>query len=538
LIRCLRIRKWNRKEKRWETPVSNLEHVMRIFKLSPSDFDDGIRELLNNQKSGELNFVLDPLYVKIKGGAGSLPIELIDKVTSYPVAGYRYSPRYRKGHWDGRRRLLNSGKLSFPRGLWMRVRAALESKGVSAIKVEYQRVQDVPAASLQAGPVRSRLRDYQQEVLDAALEARVGVIQMATGSGKTLLAAHLVRELDQPTCFFVHTCDLLYQAADVIEKELGIEVGKVGDGHASIRPVTVMMIQTCIRSVGGRGKNQPNDQDPIEGLDQTCRIDGANHDEIRELLSRVRVVFFDECHHLPASSFYRIAMVCKSAEYRYGLSATPWRDDGEDLLLEAALGPKISEIKCSDMISRGYLIRPRISMKMIRMVLSDSHGRMDYQDIYRELIVENRDRNCVITTQAEKWAGSGRSVLILVNQVNHGEILLQGLPGAGFIHGSMAGEDRKKALVRLEQKLQPIMIATTLADEGLDIPTLDALILAGGGKSATRAYQRVGRVLRKAPGKSHALILDFMDEGPWLKQHSHARLDLYRAEPQFNVQVE
>ena len=81
------------------------------------------------------------------------------------------------------------------------------------------------------------------------------------------------------------------------------------------------------------------------------------------------------------------------------------------------------------------------------------------------------------------------------------------------------------------------LIATTLADEGLDIPSLDCLILAGGGKSATRAYQRIGRALRPAPDKEEAAILDFFDRAPYLQEHSLERLRLYRHEPAFDVRT-
>jgi hypothetical protein len=77
-------------------------------------------------------------------------------------------------------------------------------------------------------------------------------------------------------------------------------------------------------------------------------------------------------------------------------------------------------------------------------------------------------------------------VLILVAQVAHGMQLAGLLPEASFAHGGLDSELRRQYLTELEQKLRPIMIATTLADEGLDVPTLGGLILAGGGKSSGR----------------------------------------------------
>jgi superfamily II DNA or RNA helicase len=153
-------------------------------------------------------------------------------------------------------------------------------------------------------------------------------------------------------------------------------------------------------------------------------------------------------------------------------------------------------------------------------------------------IVESRARNRAIAAQAGQWAAEGLSVLILVNQTAHGQELLELLPEAHFVHGGLESGVRRRCLEDLERKLRPILIATTLADEGLDVPSLDAVILAGGGKSATRTYQRIGRTLRPAPGKTHARVLDFFDDLPYLRQHSQARLNLYRQEPCFQIEAE
>jgi len=85
---------------------------------------------------------------------------------------------------------------------------------------------------------------------------------------------------------------------------------------------------------------------------------------------------------------------------------------------------------------------------------------------------------------------------------------------------------------------QKVVIATTLADEGLDIPGLDVLILAGGGKSETRALQRIGRALRKTEEKTGAIVVDFLDEARFLEDHSQRRLEIYRTEALFDIRIE
>lgn len=79
------------------------------------------------------------------------------------------------------------------------------------------------------------------------------------------------------------------------------------------------------------------------------------------------------------------------------------------------------------------------------------------------------------------------------------------------------------------------LVASTIADEGLDLPILDTLILAGGGKSSTRAFQRVGRVLRLHENKEKAVVFDFIDYTPMLRRHSRERQKYYEREPLWDI---
>lgn len=536
LIKLLRVRRWNPSKKRWEVHLSHLPELMRIFKLEENQIDP---EIYKKWKAGAeqkgLRVKLGPLRGKISG-AGA-PIDKIDAVTSFPVPGAKFSEKFKTGQWDGRKHLFDVRALTFPAGLWSKV-----EKQIKAAKVEYA-VEHEPTPPdryqpLSADPQKVALRPYQQTALASAIENPRGIIQMATGGGKTMLAAHILRRLDRPAMFFVHTLDLLYQAARVFERELGREIGILGDGQATLRPITVATIQTVANACSGTRltrKPRAEEEEEEEREERPVHFDDATRREVIDFLESVPVVIFDECHHVPAETFYKIAMRTVAARRRYGLSATPWRDDGADLMLEAALGPCLHETRASDLIDAGYLVRPLIQMLPAPIVAVRRRG--DYHDCYTAAIVENRERNRVIAARARAWAGEGRSVLILVAQVAHGLQLAELLPEARFAHGGLESELRRQYLGELEQKLRPILIATTLADEGLDVPTLDGLILAGGGKSQTRAFQRIGRVLRPAEGKTEARVLDFLDDAPWLRNHSQARLALYRQEPRFQIQM-
>ena len=74
-----------------------------------------------------------------------------------------------------------------------------------------------------------------------------------------------------------------------------------------------------------------------------------------------------------------------------------------------------------------------------------------------------------------------------------------------------------------------ILIGTKVIGEGIDLPRANVLILGGGGKAKSRIIQNVGRVLRLHPGKTWALVYDFMDTGAsYLEEHAEIRGSIYR----------
>ena len=82
------------------------------------------------------------------------------------------------------------------------------------------------------------------------------------------------------------------------------------------------------------------------------------------------------------------------------------------------------------------------------------------------------------------------------------------------------------------------MIATSLADEGLDIPTLDAALLAGGGASATRVNQRIGRTLRQDkndPEEESIVVVYDHYKTRFLKEHTKKIRRILKKEPEFTI---
>jgi superfamily II DNA or RNA helicase len=101
-----------------------------------------------------------------------------------------------------------------------------------------------------------------------------------------------------------------------------------------------------------------------------------------------------------------------------------------------------------------------------------------------------------------------------------------------FLSGKDPGEVRAEVYDDVRAGRTKTVVATTIADLGLDLPILRTLVLAAGGKSSVRHLQRIGRVARPYPGKPSALVVDF-DDGhvhKWFREHTAQRRKIEKAE--------
>jgi superfamily II DNA or RNA helicase len=96
-------------------------------------------------------------------------------------------------------------------------------------------------------------------------------------------------------------------------------------------------------------------------------------------------------------------------------------------------------------------------------------------------------------------------------------------------------EVRKQILKELGQGVVRIVIATNIYSEGVDMPALSVLINAAGAASGIHSLQLLGRVLRTAPGKTRAWIVDLQDNGKFLNNHSKDRVEIYETEPRYQL---
>lgn len=365
------------------------------------------------------------------------------------------------------------------------------------------------------------LRDYQVPAVAALLDNRRGIVQSPAGSGKTIIGAASAYRWSAPRA------------------------------RLSRRKMRVAWVANTTEQCDQARKALGAFQDLSKYVDITicCYAAGIS-------LASFDLVILDECHHISAPEFRKILE--SNVGWRWGLSATPTRADGlaEDVF--NLVGPIVHIVERSSLIAAGQLAKakvfihqPNTSGEMedaIRELAepiyearkrkwpfmfknpkqaAEQKARCIWQVALKYGIVENRPRNAEIVRLGQAHASD--SHLIIIRSVDHGKALQEQIPGALVVHSKMGKPRRREAIAAFQNGDLKTMIATSLADEGLDVPRANVLTLAASGRSAAKAEQRTGRVLRAFHEKTHGIIHDFMDvQHYFLKAQSKRRISLYR----------
>lgn len=278
----------------------------------------------------------------------------------------------------------------------------------------------------------------------------------------------------------------------------------------------------------------------------------ANQLSVRELCINTSGFIVDEAH-MAAVIIESLSEKMHKALYRFGLSATPFREDNQEIRITGAMGEKLIEVSASDLIDLEFLVPPYIYM--VRNNYTEA--TTTWSDTYNKQIVNCWPRNYRIKQFAEEFKESGYPTIILVEQKEHGYLLESMIKDSVFVPGSAKGDglddnpdDVEKSYRRLmldaTERNEIILIATQWANVGIDAPKLMALILAGSNKSAVTTYQQIGRILRPVGknyqesilnGKPLAIVIDFMEEQKILHKHSVRRKKVYQGERSWNVSV-
>ena len=477
------------------------------------------------------------IYGKIVDRLTPQQLQIISDACSFVVQGaefMKFSKYSRYKHFDGHKKLFNKQTRRFPIGLLARVTAICNNWEKVDIIDKRIHLEDV----YQYKYDDSILRDYQREALIASLVNGNGILKVATGGGKTIIAGCTIGALQKKSIFIVHTRDLLYQAKESFQRLFPVEtIGQIGDGIIDYQNITVATMQT-LAILGGVevGKNSDEDESKDEAKIQADKI---KKQAFAEYAKTVQCVMMDEVQIVCSQTAQGVRFLFPASDYAFGYSASPWRDDGSDLAIEAAFGQRIIDINATKLIDLGYLVRPTI---LVHNTTYRFEGGENYTEIYKNYIVENSQRNMQVVSDAVKEYNAGMNTLILVTQIKHGELLAQMIQSMGidvsFISGKSGMKKRKQAIQDMRDGKISLLIASTIADVGLDIPRLQCIVEAGAGKSSVTALQRLGRIMRPFEGKDSCIFISYRDRCKYIDSHIDKKLEIWRTEDGFIINEE
>lgn len=351
------------------------------------------------------------------------------------------------------------------------------------------------------------LRRDQEKIINMIALKQRGVIKAPTGTGKTILQLGVMSAFKGNTLLLAHTSSIVNQTVDKI-RELGWQCTQIGGGTSLVGEffrgnIVVATIQSFAK---------------------------INPDVYSTFFD---VVIVDEAHRV--SSFdgqYAKVLSNLVAPVRLGFTATlPYKEEAK-MALEGLIGPLITEQTINEAAEKKILAVPKIKIIKSRFKQRVKEERK-YSEVYQKGIVENLSRNRQIVSTILEHKDKKQSALIFVNKIKHGEILIKLFNKIGgfrvpFIKGDMPNERREKIKKSLIEKKRLIVIATTAWKEGVDIPSLDVVFNAGGGKSEIATLQSIGRGLRRTDEKSEVIIYDFFDSSShFLVEHFGHRVSIY-----------
>lgn len=330
---------------------------------------------------------------------------------------------------------------------------------------------------------RGVLLDRQVPAFDASVKAlsaspHAAMLVLPCGFGKTVVSLAVAAAIGRRTMIVVHKEFLLEQWKERLGQFLpGATVGIVqGSKCETEKDFVIAMVQ----SLASRGYD-----------------DGT--------FDAIGTVLIDEAHHMAARLFSEIFFRLP-AKHVLGLTATPKRKDGCTSILHLHMGAfayQEDDLHNSATVIQVQYPTPWGARK------DDELTPPEAQKL-KTKVTRDSKRNGVIMDWIIKATDKGRRVIVLSDRVAHLEDLLRNFKTARPDMSSALYIGGMKRAARDEaSKCTAIFGTFSLAQEGLDIPELDTLVLATPASDVTQA---VGRVLRSSPNKASPLIIDVQDD--------------------------
>lgn len=336
-----------------------------------------------------------------------------------------------------------------------------------------------------------KLRDYQEEALNQ-LRARFAaglrrvLLVAPTGSGKTVMGSGMIQgavERGRSVLFLAHRKELIEQTSEKL-RAFGVPHGIIKAGYMAHPWMQVQVAS-------------------VQTLD-------ARHLKKGRPLPPADLIVVDEAHRTMGDTYLDIIGSYQNAIV-VGLTATPIRLDGKGLgdlyqdLVEAA--------RVEDLVAQGVLVKPRVfgapgggpDLRSVKTTAGD------YNQKQLELVMNKAQLVGDIVKHWERYADN-RLTVVFATSIEHSMRIRESFRAAGVacehLDGGTKDYERDRILRDLRDGRVRVVTNVGVLTEGWDLPECGVCVLARPTQSLGLFLQMAGRVLRSAPGKEDAIILD------------------------------
>jgi len=468
------------------------------------------------------------------------------------IHNYFFHPLVKKKHWDGAICFVDKrGPIwKIPVGLWSEVfeigekyKIDVEILGLDRIISNDLSLEEFTEwANSFFADKELQPRDYQIEAAWRIVKFRFSSLEIATSSGKTLIAfivlAYLknVRGINK-FLMIVPNTTLIIQGAEDFE----------GYGLKELDNCDIQLIH-------GGNKNKISGGLMIGTYQSLVKQEESFFDG-------VEAIFVDESHQSHSKSIKEVISKCKDSIYRFGLSGTLTnRATAEHLTIQQYLGPLVMEISPKFLFDNKYATP--VSIKIVKMNWLDEdikeklyklrssrnskdNDKLDGNEIFnieRKLVVASDKRLKYIVDFISK---TSKNSLVLFQSVGEGygkriyEDLreIQADKEVFYVDGDTDPERRDYYKTKMEEGTNKVLVASfgTLST-GVSVKNIHNIFLVESYKSEVLIKQSLGRGMRLYEGKEKVNIIDFVDDfsfegsANYLMKHSLERIEIYKRE--------
>jgi len=377
-----------------------------------------------------------------------------------------------------------------------------------------QRASKLPEVS----PNRREPREYQEEAIRTIVHAyneassRKAMVVMATGLGKTFVAAESIRRINIRRAVRVlviaHTNELVYQVERSFWPFLKSNQETLiwnGYEHPSMGDLErVSMVFACLNTIAGhidRGGDLP----PFD------------------------IILVDECHHVGAQMYSTILEYTRAGQphgpFLIGLTATPWRPD--DIDLTQYFGEPLVCIDIVTGMKKGFLSNvdyrmytDNINWEALKTL---SGSRFSPRQINRTLFINEWDDAVVYELQSAWKEQTNPRAIVFCGTIDHAITMRDRINALGFCNAAaiysqtsagrvMTTYDRNRILCDFQDGAINVICAVDIFNEGVDVPDVNIIVFQRVTHSRRIFVQQLGRGLRIAPGKDKVIVLDFVSD--------------------------